>query len=332
MFAVGQKSDATMKRFFVNTWLFTKEMAEEWIDDNCSQMAAALSYYTIFSLAPMIIIVISLAGYFFGREAVTGELFNQIRGLIGADGAKAIQTMVENAYRDRSGLIPTLLGIGTLVFSATVTFAALQESLNTIWKVKPNPNNGIKGIMRLAINRLLSFTMVLGIGFFLIISLVVSSLINVLSNYIQRILGESSVTLFNSLELAISSAILVVLFAIIFKFLPDAKIKWHNVWRASILTTILFSIGKYLISLYIGQSNFTSTYGAAASIIIIILWINYSCWIFFVGAEYAYVFMKRRGEEIEPAEHAIKIKRFERKVEAKSESKKNEKVVGQVKL
>ncbi|MBC7921976.1 MAG: YihY/virulence factor BrkB family protein [Ferruginibacter sp.] len=320
-----------MKRFFVNTWSFTKEMFEEWIDDNCSQMAAALSYYTIFSLAPMMIIVISLAGYFFGREAVTGELFNQIRGLIGADGAKAIQTMVENAYRDRSGLIPTLLGIGTLIFSATVTFAALQESLNAIWKVKPNPNNGIKGIIRLVINRLLSFTMVLGIGFFLIISLVVSSLINVLSNYIQRILGDSSLALFNTLELAVSSAILVLLFAVIFKFLPDAKIKWRNVWRASILTTILFSVGKYLISLYIGQSDFTSTYGAAASIIIIILWINYSCWIFFVGAEYAYVFMKRRGEEIEPAEHAIKIKRFERKVEIKSESNKNEKVTGPVK-
>ena len=300
-----------MKKYLKNTWSFIREMYDEWTSDNCFQLAAALSYYTIFSLAPMMIIAINLAGYFFGRDAVTGELYGQIRGLIGSDGASAVQTMVENAYKDRHGLIPTMIGIGTLIFSATVTFAALQDSLNIIWKVKSNPNSGV---MRLIINRVLSFTMVLGIGFFLMVSLIVNSVINILSNYIQRLLGEGSDVLFRMLELTVSSTILILFFAIIFKFLPDAKIKWRNVWRAAILTTVLFSIGKYLIGLYIGQSDFTSTYGAAASIIVIIVWINYSAWIFFIGAEYAYVYMKRKGKEIEPSIHAIKIKRFEKKV------------------
>jgi membrane protein len=307
-----------MKKFFVNTWSFMKEMYDEWEKDKCFQLAASLSYYTLFSLAPMMIIAVSLAGYFFGREAITGELYGQIRGLIGPEGAIAIQTMVENAYKEHNGFIPTIIGIATLVFSATVTFAALQESLNIIWKVQANPNSGI---IRLVINRLISFSMVMGIGFFLMVSLVINSLISILSKYIQRLLGRDSDLMFQVLELIISAGVLILLFAAIFKFLPDAKIKWKNVWRASILTTILFTIGKYLIGLYIGQSDFTSTYGAAASIIIIILWINYSAWIFFMGAEYAYVYVKRKGEEIEPSEHAIKIKRVERKIEPKQEEK-----------
>jgi membrane protein len=306
-----------MKKYFLNTWSFIKEMYSEWTSDNCFQLAAALSYYTLFSLAPMMVIAISLAGYFFGREAVSGELYEQIRELIGADGAKAIQTMVENAYIEQRGLIPTIIGIGTLIFSATVTFATLQDSLNIIWKVKANPDSGI---MRLVINRLLSFSMVLGIGFLLMVSLIIQSLISLLSKYIQRLLGEGSDILFQILELLVSSGIIIVLFAVIFKFLPDARIKWRNVWRAAFLTTVLFSIGKYLIGLYIGQSNFATTYGAAASLVIIIVWINYSSWIFFVGAEYAYVYMKRKGEEIEPSPHALKIKRFEKTVKPKPEA------------
>lgn len=306
-----------MKKFFTDTWSFINEMYSEWTDDKCFQLAAALSYYTLFSLAPMMVIAISLAGYFFGRDAVSGELYEQIRDLIGADGAKAIQTMVESAYVEQKGLIPTIIGIATLIFSATVTFATLQEALNIIWKVKVNTDSGI---MRLVINRVLSFTLVLGIGFLLMVSLIIQSLISLLSKYIQRLLGEGSDILFQILELIVSSSIIILLFAIIFKFLPDAKIKWRNVWRASILTTILFSVGKYLIGLYIGQSNFASTYGAAASIVIIIVWINYSSWIFFVGAEYAYVYMKRRGEEIEPSAHAFKIKRFEKLVKPKEET------------
>jgi len=306
-----------MKKFFVDTWSFIKEMYSEWTADKCFQLAAALSYYTLFSLAPMMVIAISLAGYFFGREAVSGELYDQVRDLIGAEGAKSIQTMVESAYVEQKGLIPTIIGIATLIFSATVTFATLQEALNIIWKVKVDTGSGI---IRLVISRILSFTLVLGIGFLLMVSLIIQSLISLLSKYIQRLLGEGSDILFQILELVVSSGIIILLFAILFKFLPDAKIKWRNVWRAAILTTILFSIGKYLIGLYIGQSNFASTYGAAASIVIIIVWINYSSWIFFVGAEYAYVYMKRRGEEIEPSAHAFKIKRFEKLIRPKKEA------------
>jgi membrane protein len=186
-----------MKKSFLNTWSFMKEMYSEWTSDNCFQLAAALSYYTLFSLAPMMVIAISLAGYFFGREAVSGELYEQIRELIGADGANAVQTMVENAYIEQQGLIPTIIGVGTLIFSATVTFATLQDSLNIIWKVKANPDSGI---MRLVINRLLSFSMVLGIGFLLMISLVIQSLISLLSKYIQRLMGEGSDVLFQVMD------------------------------------------------------------------------------------------------------------------------------------
>lgn len=297
-----------MKKYILNLWSFIQEIYKEWTADNCFQLAAALSYYTIFSLAPMLIIIITIAGYFFGREAVSGELYHQIKGLVGPDGAKGVQDIVERTYLEKDGFIATVIGIGTLVSSATLTFTALQNSLNIIWKVQLDPKSGI---LRVLINRLLSFSMVLGIGFFLMISLVLDAVLAILNNYIVRILDEGSLLVVTIIGFLVANGILLLMFAVIFKFLPDARIKWRHVWQASILTTILFSGGKYLIGYYIGQSNLTSTYGAAASVVITILWINYSSWIFFVGAEYAYVYARRRGEEILPAKYAVKVKRYE---------------------
>jgi membrane protein len=294
-----------MKERLLKIWTFIKDMYAEWQADACFQLAAALSYYSVFSLAPIIVVAISVAGYFFGREAVTGEMYEQIRELIGPDGAKAIQGMVESAYLQERGLFPTVIGLLMLLFSATVAFTALQDALNKIYKVQADPQSGI---LSMVINRLLSFALVLAIGFLLMVSLTVDIIINVLDDYIQRILVDYSIYLIRAIQIGISFSIITLLFALIFKFLPDVKIRWRHVWKGAILTAGLFTLGKSLIGLYLGQSDLTSTYGAAASIVIILLWVNYSSWILFIGAEYIYVYVKRRGEEIEPSHYAKKIR------------------------
>jgi membrane protein len=294
-----------MKSKLLNIWSFIKDFFAEWTADNCFQLAAALSYYTLFSIAPMLIIVISVAGYFFGEQAIDGEIQAQLSGLIGADGASAVSTMIKSAYIDGGkGLIPTVIGLGTLFISSTLAFTALQDSLNKIWKVRLKPQSGILAVV---INRVLSFAMVVGIGFILMVSLVITALINALSKYIERLLANYSVYLLNIIELVISFGVLTLLFAMIFKYLPDVKIKWRNVWTAAIITTVLFSVGRYAISWQIGNSDLTNTYGAAASVVVIILWINYSSLILFAGAEFIYVYVKRKGETIQPNRHAEKI-------------------------
>jgi membrane protein len=294
-----------MKKKVSNIFSFMKEMYAEWAADNCFQLAAALSYYTLFSIAPMLIIVISVAGYFFGEDAINGEIQRQMGSLIGKDGAEAIAKMIQSAYIDAGkGLLPTIIGFVTLFLSATLAFTALQDSLNKIWKVKLKPQ---AGIMAVVINRVLSFAMVVGIGFLLLVSMVVNSLLNALNKYIERLLADYSIYLIKISTLLISFGVITVLFAMIFKFLPDVKIKWRNVWIGALLTSFLFSIGRILISWQIGNSDLSNTYGAAASIVGIILWINYSSLILFAGAEFIYVYVKRKGETINPDKHAIKI-------------------------
>jgi membrane protein len=295
-----------------DTVSFAQQMYEAWEEDNCFRLAAALSYYTIFSLAPMIIIVISVAGYFFGKEAVEGQIFMQVKGLIGSEGAMGLQNMVQNAYLEKSSFVTTLIGVGTLIFSATATFTVLQDSLNTIWEVKAKPS---KGWLKFLINRILSFSLVMGIGFLLLVSLVIHTLLIALQGFIERVLDTFSVYLIQVAQSTVSFGIITLLFAMMFKFLPDVRLQWKHVWRASILTAILFSFGRYLISLYLGNSNLASTYGAASSVVIIIMWVNYSSLIFFLGAEYIHVYMLRRGETIKPTKQAVMVVHTETVVE-----------------
>jgi membrane protein len=293
-----------MKENLTNAWSFLMEFFDEWTRDNCFRLSAALSYYTIFSLAPILIIVIYTASYFFGEEAASGQIYTEIRDMIGPDAAAAIQTMVQNAYADDSSTFMTVVGIATLIFSTTVTFITLQDSLNDIWKVRAKPE---KGWVKLIVNRVLSFSMVVGIGFILMVSLVINTAMEVLRGYLTMLFSDLSVYLLQVMQLGISLGIITLLFAMIFKFLPDAHIKWRNVWTASLFTAVLFSIGKYLISFYIGQSDMATTFGAAASIIVILLWVNYSSLIFFVGAVFIYVYMKRRGDPIKPSKNAVRV-------------------------
>jgi len=241
------------------------------------------AFYTVFSLAPMLVIVIAVAGLVFGREAAEGALFGELAKLVGPDSAGAVQAMLRSASSTRSGIIATVVGIGTLIVTATAVFSELQAALNVIWKV---PATGNLGVWHFLKPRLLSLCVILVIGFLLLVSLVASTALMVLSDYIDRTLPNFSIILYLA-HYALSFGFTTVLFAAIFKILPDHAVEWRDVWLGAALTALLFSFGKHLISLYIGSSNMASTYGAAGALIIVFVWVYYSAQIFLFGAEFA---------------------------------------------
>lgn len=281
-----------------------KESFKEWKEDGALSLGAALAYYTIFSLAPMLLIAISVAGLVFGREAAQGELVGQMRGLLGQQGAEAIQTMVANAGKHSSGVIGTILGIATLLFGATGVFSQLQASLNRIWDVEARPAKGIWGFLR---TRILSFGMVLGIGFLLLVSLAISAAIAAMDTYITGLFPGGEVVI-GIISAVIGLGLITLLLAMIYRFLPDVKIAWRDVWTGAVITAVLFLIGKVLIGLYLGNSSVASTYGAAGSLVILLLWIYYSSQILFFGAEITQVYAARYGSGIVPDEHAVAVK------------------------
>lgn len=287
-----------------------KETIKEWNEDKVPLYAAALAYYTVFSLAPLLLIAIAIAGAVFGEEAARGQLVSQIQGLVGQEGAEAIQTMIQNTQQSGSGgLVASLIGVVTLLFGASGVFGQLQESLNAIWEVKPKPDRGWRNFIQA---RFLSFAMVVVIGFLLMVSLVLSAVLSGLSNFLgDRIPGFAAVG--QGLNFLISFAVITGLFASIYKFLPDVKVPWKNLWVGSAVTALLFNIGKYLIGLYLGNSSVSSTYGAAGSLVVLLIWIFYSAQILLIGAEFTQVYSRYRGTPIRPAEHAVRVeKRFKK--------------------
>lgn len=283
-----------------------KEAFQEWKDDEALQLGAALAYYTIFSIAPMLLVAIAVAGFVWGREAVQGELVAQIQGLVGRQGAEAVQTMIANAGKQQSGGIwATVIALGTILFGATGAFAQLQSSLNHIWNVEQRPDLGVKGLVKA---RVMAFGMVLVIGFMLLVSLVISTAVAALGNYLGgRMPGAQ--TLISLVSFVVLFALITFLFAMMFRFLPDVKIEWRDVWVGAVTTALLFSIGKYLIGLYLGNSSVASTYGAAGSLIILLLWIYYSTQILFFGAELTQVYARRYGSGIVPDKNAVPIEK-----------------------
>ncbi len=280
-----------------------KETFSEWSKDKASRLAAALSYYTIFSVAPLLIIAIAVAGLVFGREAATHQIEGQVRGLLGEQGAQAIQTIVENASKTGAGVVATLVGVVTLLMGASGAFAQLQESLNAIWEVKPKQGRGVKGILR---DRFLSFSMVLVIGFLLLVSLVLSAVLAGVGKYLAGILPISSVVM-QIVNFGISFAVTTLLFALIFKVLPDAYIRWRDVWVGAAFTALLFSLGRFVIGLYLGRSSVSSAYGAAGSLVVLLVWVYYSAQILFLGAEFTQVFATRYGKGIVPKPNAERL-------------------------
>lgn len=278
-----------------------KETFAEWNKDNASRLAAALAYYTIFSLAPLLIIAIAIAGAVFGEEAARGEIVGQIRGLVGESGAEVIETAIQNANKPQAGRIASLISIAVLLFGASGLFAQLQDALNTIWEVQPKPGRGVVAIIR---DRFLSFTMVLGVGFLLLVSLLLSAVLAALANYFGHLLPGIDL-IWQVVNLIISFVVTTLLFGLIYKVLPDVKIVWSDVWIGAAITSLLFSIGRYLLGVYLGNSSFGSTYGAAGSLVIILAWVYYAAQILFFGAEFTQVYARRYGSRIVPDENAM---------------------------
>lgn len=274
-----------------------KETFSEWSADNATRLAAALAYYAVFSIAPLLIIAISVAGLVFGREAAQGEIANQLNGLIGPDGAGVVQEMLRNSSKPASGLAASLIGLALLLFGASGVTAQLKSSLDEIWEVPAPPSGGLWLMVR---ERLMSMTLILGVGFVLMVSLVVSAIVAAMGRYFNDRLPGSEAFI-QAVELAASFAVITLMFMLIFRFVPDAKVEWRDVWLGAMVTALLFTAGKILIGLYLGKSSFASVYGAAGSLVIFLVWVYYSAQILFFGAELTQVYARAHGSKITPS-------------------------------
>ena len=283
-----------------------KNTASEWIEDKCPQLGAALAYYTVFSLAPLVLVLLAVFGLAFGgSEQAREKITEQLRYLIDPSGVKVIQDIAVNASEPKGGILAATIGIIVGLFGASGVFGQLQDALNTIWGVKLKPGGGIWGFVR---TRFLSFAMVGGVCFLLLVSLTVESLLRGLSTYLQSMLPGG-----HFLALAVffvfDLSVILMLFAMIFRYLPDAKIAWRDVWIGAALTAILFAIGKFVLGLYLGSGAAGSAYGAASSLITLLLWIFYSAQILLFGAEFTQVYTNTYRSQVEPQEHAIKVEK-----------------------
>ena len=287
-----------LKIFFKDAWSFLKEVVDKFIDDKAPKLGAALSFYTIFSLAPLLIIVIAIGGLAFGDQAARGELFYQIQGLIGQEGAEIVQTTIQNTNQKRASILALIISFFTVAISATVVFVELQESLNMVWKVRPSSERSV--IKGLVVDRVQSLALIFTTGFLLLVSLVISAILSFISNKINENFISIPIFLLDLANGLISLTVIFLLFTMIFKILPDVNIKWKDVWVGGLATSLLFILGKYLIGLYLGNSALSSTYCAAGSLVVLLLWIYYSAQILFLGAEFTYVYANRYGAGYKP--------------------------------
>ena len=285
-------------------WELLKETFQEWKEDKVSRLAAALSYYTIFSLPGLLLIVVAVAGFFLGQESVRQDIIGQAATVVGDQGAEAVDTMLSNAGWDKSaGMLAVLVGIVTVIVGATGAFTQLQEALNTVWEVAPAPDAGIWKTIR---KRFLSFSLILGIAFLLLVSLVISAALAGLGEYIQGLLPGAT-SLVQVLNFVISFAVITVLFALMYMYLPDADVAWKDVFVGAALTTLLFAAGKFALGFYLGRSSAASAYGAAGSLVLILLWIYYSAQILLFGAEFTQVYACKYGSRVVPEEDAVSM-------------------------
>jgi membrane protein len=294
-----------------NTWKIFKKSVNEFLNDDCIKLSASLSYYTIFALGPTLIIIISFAGIFLGREAVEGKLYDQIKNLIGGSAALQIQSIIAaNTQHNQQTIIAAIIGVALMILGATGVFTEIQGSINYIWSIRAKPK---KGWLKFITNRLISFSLVISCGFILLVSLIINALFELLSERLQVYFKSVTIVTFYILNIVIMFAVITCLFAIIFKVLPDAIIKWKDALIGASFTALLFMGGKFLISLYIGKSNVGLTYGAAGSIIVILVWVYYSSLILYFGAEFTKIYSIQHGHGIKPIETAVFIVKHEAK-------------------
>jgi membrane protein len=276
-----------------SVWNLFKSTFAEWQADKAPKLGAALAFYTVFSLAPLLVIGLAIAALAFGEDAAQREFHTQLQGLLGADGAKAVESLLASARQPGAGLSAALLGVVTLFLGASGVFGELQDSLNTIWKVKPKPMGSLWRLLR---SRFLSFTMVLGVAFLLLVSLVISAIMSGMVGVVGQWTGSSAI-LMQAANVVVSLFTITLLFALIFKLLPDTRIAWRDVWLGAVFTAALFTVGKQLIGMYLGRASISSAYGAAGSVVLVLLWAYYSAQIFFFGAEFTRAYARMYGSQ-----------------------------------
>lgn len=280
------------------------------MDDKVLKLSASLAYSTVFSIAPMLIIVLYFSDIFLGREALEGDLYGQLRGLMGPAAAQQVQEIVRNSTLSRDFGWSTIIGFVTLIIGATGVFSEIQDSINLIWRLKAKPKKGT-GIVKILLTRLLSFSMVISLGFVMVVSLVIHGIIEVLIGRLTEAFPDVAVVVVYIINLVVTFATITALFAVIFKVLPDARVKWGHVWVGAITTAVLFMLGKAAIGVYLGNSNISSTYGAAGSIVILLVWVYYSAAILYFGAEFTRQYVQHRGARIYPNDYAVWVEQVE---------------------
>ena len=299
-------------------WAITKRTVEYFFEKRVLKLSAALAYYTIFSLPGLLIIIIWISDFFYGRAAIEGTIYSQIAGFVGNDAAIQIQQTIRNATISLDGHFATIVGFATLILGATSMFSEIQDSINLIWRLKTKPRKG-RGWLRLIINRLISFSLIITLGFLLLVSLLINGMMDLFSDHLRERFPDITVYLVYAFNLLLTFAITAFLFGIIFKVLPDARIKWKDTRAGAITTAILFMGGKSLIGYYLGHNRLSSAYGAAGSVIVILLWVYYSSVILYTGAAFTRAFSSCRGRGIYPDKYAVWVEQVE--VESKGRLK-----------
>lgn len=298
----------TNKTWLGKSWEILKETALGFSDDKGLKLSASLSYYTTFSIAPLLLLIISLAGAIYGQEAIEGKVFDEINGLIGNDAAEQVQTIIRNLRLSGKTTLSLVIGAITLIIGATTVFAEIQDSVNMIWRVKAKPK---RGWLKLIKDRLLSGSIIIGLGFLLIVTLLVNGVVAALNDMLTGYFPDVTFVVFKIINLVISFLVISILFGVIFKVLPDAEIAWKDVRAGAIFTALLFMLGRYLIGLYIETTAAGSPYGAAGSIIVILLWVYFTAAILYLGAEFTRVYANYSGVRIRPSEFAVYVEQKE---------------------
>ncbi|GAB3526140.1 YihY/virulence factor BrkB family protein [Pontibacter brevis] len=294
-----------MKEGLKTTWNIIKSTFKEFADDRPLDYAAIIGFYTIFSMPAVLIILIRIAGAAFGQEAVRGEVVNQVGGIIGRSSAAQIQSIIENASQSESSTVGTIIGIATMVFSATTVFVALQDSINAMWEVRAKPE---KGWLKLIVDRVLSLALVVSLGFLLLVSLSVDIVLGIIDDYLREQITGIAVYFMTVANVVVSISISILIFAVIFKVLPDAQIRWRNVWVGASVTAILFVLGKFVLNIYFQHDPLSDTYGAAGSLVLILVWVYYASIIFLLGAEFTQVYSRVHDRGIKPQDNAVKVR------------------------
>lgn len=289
-------------------WELIKKTFSSISEDKIAKLSGSLSYYTIFSMGPLLVVIISLCGLFLEREAVEGKVYSVLQGFVGSDTAAQLQQIIKNASIGNKGSIAATVGIITLLIGATSVFAEIQDSINSIWGLKAKPK---RGWVKMLQNRFLSFSVIISLGFLLLVSLAITAIVEGIGARLQARFPDVTIVVFYIINLALTLGISTLIFAVIFKVLPDAKIKWKDVFIGALVTAILFMIGKFGISLYISQTKVGSTYGAAGSLVVLIVWIYYSSMILYIGAEFTKAYALAYGSEIHPNDYAVTTKEVE---------------------